>query len=49
MVVGVEEGERLLLEKEEASVDELEELGEIIQLMRRLACQGQDAGHGVPT
>lgn len=33
MVVGVEEGERLLLQEEEAGVEEFEVLGEVVQLV----------------
>lgn len=32
VVVGVKEGQRLLLEKEEDGVDELEVLGEVVKL-----------------
>lgn len=34
VVVGVEEGERLLLEEEEARVEELKVLGEVVQLVK---------------
>lgn len=37
VVVGVEEGERLLLEEEEAGVEEFEVLGEVVQLVRMSA------------
>lgn len=33
VVVGVEEGERLLLEEEEAGVDQLEVLGQVVELV----------------
>ena len=41
MVVGVQEGERLLLEEEEDGVDELEVLGEVVELDSRSVLHGE--------